>query len=497
MSERHPNGYLRIARTPIGYREPAVRVRDYQEIYAPTWETQALQQQGERCMDCGVPTCMGGCPIGNRIPEWNHLVSRGHWREALRRLHATNNFPEFTGYTCPAPCEPACVLALGGAAVTVKSIERAIVDKGWAEGWIVPEPPAERTGYRVALVGSGPAGLAAAQQLNRSGHRVTVFERDDAVGGLMVHGIPDFKLAKHQIRRRVRQLQAEGISFRTGVHVGVDLPLTALREEHDAVCLALGAHVPRELTIPGRNLEGVELAMPYLFAENRRQAGREVALSMSAKDRRVVVLGGGDTGADCVATALRQGAAQVVQVDINTPRPQERPADNPWPEAPLTYSQTYAQEEGSKDEYGFEAMAFEADPVGQHVVAVRGQRVTWEYSGRRRRLSKRLVEADVRIPAHLVLIALGFRGPETGPFAGDNLALRENGTVAVGCEDIMTNLEGVFAAGDANMGQSLVVWAIGEGRDATRAIDIYLTGDSRLPPSIRTVNAATEWRMGL
>jgi glutamate synthase (NADPH/NADH) small chain len=496
MSERHPNGFLRIARAPIGYREPAVRVRDYREIYAPTWDSRTLQQQGERCMDCGVPTCMGGCPIGNLIPEWNHLVSRGQWREALRRLHATNNFPEFTGYTCPAPCEPACVLAVGGAAVAIKSIERAIVDKGWSEGWIVPDPPAARTGYRVSVVGSGPAGLAAAQQLNRAGHLVTLFERDDAIGGLMTYGIPDFKFAKRQVRRRVRQLRAEEIVFRTGINVGLDLPLAKLREEYDAVCLALGAQSPRDLDIPGRRLEGVALAMPYLVAENRRQAGRKVMKSVTAKDRRVVVLGGGDTGADCVATALRQGAAQVVQVDINTRRPHERPADNPWPEAPLTYSQTYAQEEGSEDEYGFETTAFEADSGGRRVAAVRGEHVTWEYSGKRRRLSKRQVEADARIPAELVLIALGFRGPETGPFTGDKLALRENGTLAVGREDMSTNLEGVFAAGDANMGQSLVVWAIGEGRDVARAVDLYLTGESGLPTSIRTVNDPTDWRLG-
>lgn len=494
MSERHPDGFLGIARAPIGYRDPAKRIRDYQTIYAPTWDVRALVRQAQRCMDCGVPTCMGGCPIGNLIPEWNDLVSRGHWHEALRRLQATNNFPEFTGYTCPAPCEPACVLALGDGAVTIKSIERAIVDKGWSEGWIVPEPPRTRTGCRVAIVGSGPAGLSAAQQLNRAGHLVTVFERNDAIGGLMIYGIPDFKFAKHQVARRVHQLEAEGIEFRTRVNVGVDRTLAALRNEFDAVCLALGAQAPRDLGIPGRTLDGIEFALPYLIQENRRQSGRPILGALSAKGRPVVVLGGGDTGADCVATALRQEAARVVQVDINTPRPNERPPDNPWPENPITYARTYAQEEGSDDEYGFEATAFEADPSGHQVVAVRGERVTWRYSGRRKRLSKTVLERDVRIPAELVLIALGFRGPEMDPFAADGFALRENGTLAVGRDDMMTNIEGVFAAGDANMGPSLVVWAIGEGRDVARAIDLYLTGGSRLPPSIRTANPPTEWR---
>ena len=443
-------------------------------------------------MDCGVPTCMGGCPIANLVPEWNDLVSRGRWREALDRLHATNNFPEFTGYTCPAPCEPACVLALDDEAVTIKSIERAIVDRGWDAGWIVPEPPARRTGYRVAVVGSGPAGLSAAQQLNRAGHLVTVYERDDVIGGLMTYGIPDFKFAKHRVARRVRQLEAEGIEFRTGRVVGRDPTLPALRAEYNAVCLALGALKARDLDVPGRELRGIELAMPYLVQENRRQAGLAVReQAIVATDRRVVVLGGGDTGADCVATAHRQGAASVTQVDVNVMRPRRRPPDNPWPEPPVTHERSYAQAEGSVDLYGFETLTFESTADGSTVAAVCGQRVTWTYTRRRRRLEKAVMAGNARIPADLVLIAAGFLGPEVKPFGGA-LELTNAGTLRAG-PDMQTNVPGVFAAGDAAMGQSIVVWAIGEGRDAARAIDTYLTGSSSLPASLRTHNAPTQW----
>lgn len=493
MAERHPKGFLESRRQAIGYRDPAERVADYQEIYFPHWHENALTAQGRRCMDCGVPTCLGGCPIGNLIPEWNHLVSQGRWREALGRLHATNNFPEFTGYTCPAPCEPACVLAVNDEPVTIKSIERAIVDKGWEAGWIVPEPPARRTPHRVAVVGSGPAGLACAQQLNRAGHRVVVYERDDAIGGLMTYGIPDFKFAKDRVARRVRQLEAEGIVFRTGVEVGRAPTLEALRAGHDAVCLAIGALAPRDLALPGRDLAGVEFAMRFLVQENRRQAGRSVTEPLLATGRRVVVLGGGDTGADCVATATRQGAACVTQVDINVIRPDRRPPDNPWPEPPVTLARTYAQEEGSIDEYGFEALEFLAADAGRRVAAVRGQRVSWRYTARRRRLEKTVLAPEVVIPADLVLIAAGFAGPETAPF-GPQLALTERGTVRIDSA-MQTSVEGVFAAGDANLGQSIVVWAIGEGRDAARAIDGYLTGSSDLPPSLRTANPPTEWRI--
>ena len=492
MSDRHPDGYIRLPRAPIGYRDPGERVRDYETIYRETWDVESLPRQGERCMDCGVPTCMSGCPLGNLIPDWNHLVSRRHWREALVRLHATNNFPEFTGYTCPAPCESACTLAVSDDPVAIKSIERAIVDMGWAEGWIVPEPPAQRTPYQVAIVGSGPAGMAAAQQLNRVGHRVTVFERDDAVGGLMTYGIPDFKFAKRQVRRRVDQLAAEGINFRTNVNVGIDVPLEKLRDAFDAVCLAIGGQELRDLDVPGRELEGVMLGLPYLIGANRRQAGRSV-LRRDAQGAGVVVLGGGDTGADCVATAIREGAASVTQVDINTERPSIRPGDNPWPEPPVSFERTYAQEEGSEDVYGFDARGFRSDGRGR-VSAVYGDNVAWRYSSRRLRLERILVETEIAIPADLVLIAVGFTGAEATPFTSDGLALDARGTVAVNA-GMETNIPGLFAAGDANMGQSLVVWAIGEGRDVARAIDLYLMGDSSLPASLRTRNVPIPWDM--
>ncbi|MFP4079911.1 MAG: glutamate synthase subunit beta, partial [Ectothiorhodospira sp.] len=288
MSENHPDGFLRHPRRPIGYREPASRVVDFRQIYRFQWDPQQLRAQGERCMDCGVPTCMAGCPIGNIIPDWNDLVYRGAWQEALARLHATNNFPEFTGYTCPAPCETACTLAINDDAVTIKDIERAIVDRGWEAGWIRPEPPSRRTGKQVAVVGSGPAGLAAAQQLNRAGHRVTVFERDDAIGGLMRYGIPDFKFPKHQVERRVQQLRDEGIEFRCGVAVGEDLSIDELKAGFDAVCLAIGAQRPRDVPVPGRDLAGIAFGMDYLCAENRHQAGAPPDAAMNARGERVV-----------------------------------------------------------------------------------------------------------------------------------------------------------------------------------------------------------------
>ncbi len=492
MSERHPEGFLRIPRQPIGYREPASRVRDFDEIYRQRWEPDALGMQAERCMDCGVPTCMSGCPLGNLIPDWNQLVSRGDWREALYRLHATNNFPEFTGYTCPAPCEPACTLAINDDAVAIKSIERAIVDMGWSEGWIVPEPPPHRTNFHVAVVGSGPCGLAAAQQLNRVGHHVTVFERDDTIGGLMTYGIPDFKIAKYQVQRRVNQLAAEGVCFKVNVNIGETVALAELRSKFDAVCIAIGAQSPRDIDIPGRELAGIEFGLAYLIKENHHQAGHSDNREIDARGRQVLVLGGGDTGADCAATAIRQGAAKVTQIDINSKRPLERPGENPWPEPPLTFERTYAQEEGSSDIYGFEALRFEADQRGG-VCGISGQNVSWRYSSLRKRLNKTIGEA-VDIPADLVLIAIGFAGAEAGAFGADELTLSGRDTVAVD-EKMQTNLAGVFAAGDANLGQSIVVWAIGEGRDVACAIDTYLTGHTRLPASLRTASVPIAWEM--
>ena len=488
MSENHPGGFIRHQREPIGYRDPRERTADYREIYAPDWDEGRLRDQGERCMDCGVPTCMAGCPIGNIIPDWNDLVYRGLWREALERLHATNNFPEFTGYTCPAPCEPACTLACNDDAVTIKSIERAIVDMGWRAGWIRPQPPAQRSGKKVAVVGSGPAGLACAQQLNRVGHAVTVFERDDAIGGLMVYGIPDFKFAKRQVARRVEQLAAEGIAFRASSEVGVDVPLARLREDFDAVCLALGALAPRDVPVPGRELAGVHFAMAYLTQENRRQAGRPVdEAPIHAAGKDVIVLGGGDTGADCVATAHRQRARSVTQVSIRPRRPFARPAGNPWPWPPTTHEETYALAEGGEDLYSLDSAEFvDADGDGR-VDALKLERVEWTYDERGRRVDKKVLDADVRLPAQLVLIAIGFAGPELAPFAGDGIEATERGTIRVD-ERMMSRVEGVFACGDASRGQSLVVWAIGEGRDCAREVDGFLMGDSALPPSLRTAH---------
>ncbi|AWB26772.1 glutamate synthase subunit beta [Halococcoides cellulosivorans] len=486
MAERHPGGYRVHGRVPIGKRDPEERTGDYDEVWAPEWDEAHLKEQGERCMDCGTPTCMGGCPIGNIIPDWNDLVHRDDWKRALERLHATNNFPEFTGYNCPAPCENSCTLAKNDDPVTIKSIERAIVDRGWEEGWIEPEPPDARTDHEVAVVGSGPAGLSAAQQLNRAGHHVTVFERDDEIGGLMRYGIPDAKFAKGRIDRRVEQLRAEGISFEPSTEIGTDLPATDLDEQFDASCIAVGAQDPFDLDLQGRELEGVHVAMDYLTRANRAVADKPVDDPIDADGKSVVVLGGGDTGADCCATAHRQGAEQVVQIEL-LPRPaDERPPDNPWPEQPQTYRKTYAVEEGAAQEFSVDTKAFEDTNGDGRVDQLRADRVEWETdaSGDHEKL---VIEPDLTIAADLVIIAVGFSGPQTGPFDALDLETSGQGTFVVD-DDMMTSVDGVFAAGDAVSGPSLIVWAIGSGRDAARQIDQYLTGDSDLPASLETPN---------
>ena len=490
--ENHPDGYLKRPRQPIGKRDPDERTDDFDEIWLPVWDEEELRAQGERCMDCGVPTCMSGCPIGNRIPDWNDLVHRSDWKAALDELHATNNFPEFTGYTCPAPCEDACVLAYNDDPVAIKSIERAIVDRGWEEGWIQPEPPETRTDYQVAIVGSGPAGLAAAQQLNRAGHRVTVFERDDAIGGLMTYGIPDFKFARHRVEQRVDQLRQEGISFQTNTEVGADVSLGTLRDAYDAVALTVGAQQHRALPVPGADLDGVVFAMDYLTRANRAQRGVSLDAPWSANGKHVVVLGGGDTGADCVATAHRQGAREVVQISIREQPPSEQPNSNPWPEVPMTYRKTYAIEEGGAEEFGINTTAL-ADTNGDgHVDVLQAERVEWSVDEDGRRAEKNVLNPDLAIRADLILIAIGFSGPEHGPFASSGVALDDSGHFATD-DQMMTNVDGVFAAGDARMGASLVVWAIGEGRDVARCIDSYLTGTSDLPWSLRTSHKPLEW----
>ncbi|WP_158853753.1 glutamate synthase subunit beta [Halorhabdus sp. CUG00001] len=487
MAERHPGGYRRHRRQPIGKRDPEERKQDYEEVWESEWDEEHLKEQGERCMDCGTPTCMSGCPIGNIIPDWNDLVHRSDWKEALERLHATNNFPEFTGYNCPAPCENSCVLAYNDDPVTIKSIERAIVDRGWEEGWIEPEPPQTRSDYAVAVVGSGPAGLSAAQQLNRAGHHVTVFERADEVGGLMRYGIPDQKFEKHRVQRRVDQLRAEGITFETNAEVGGNVPVERLEDDFDASVVAVGSQKPIDLDLPGRDLDGIHFAMDYLTQQNRRNARKDVpGPDIDAEGKNVVVLGGGDTGADCVATAHRQGAKQVVQIELLPKPPVERPPDNPWPDQPQTYKKTYAQQEGAVEEYCVDTNEFVDQDGDGSVDAILADRIMWEEGGAGPP-QKTVTQSNVQIDADLVVLAVGFEAPESSPFEPLGVAINDDGTLATD-ETMMTNVDGVFAAGDAEMGPSLIVWAIGSGRDVARHVDLHLTGETDLPPSLETSN---------
>ncbi len=476
-------GFIEIPRLSPRRRPVEERLHDWHEVYLPV-VVEETRQQGARCMDCSIPFCHQGCPLGNLIPDWNDLVYRNRWRQAIDRLHATNNFPEFTGRLCPAPCESSCVLGINADPVTIKTIEQAIVDRAFDEGWIVPQPPTVRTGRRVAVVGSGPAGLAAAQQLTHAGHEVTVFEKADRIGGLLRYGIPEFKMEKRVLDRRLALLEAEGVVFRPGVHVGVDLTVRQLRDDYDAVLLAGGAGQPRDLPVPGRALPGVHFAMEYLTQQNRLCAGDtlEAGTAISAAGKRVVIIGGGDTGADCLGTALRQGAASVHQFELLPRPPDARDAANPWPEWPQIFRVSSAHEEGGERTFSVMTERFSDDGRGR-LAALHGRSVS--VSRRDGRLDVQPVEgSEFSMPVELVLLAMGFTGPERGGLLQDlGVRLTDRGTVWSD-ESWMTSVPGVFAAGDLQRGQSLIVWAIAEGRSAARGIDAFLMGASELPAPV-------------
>jgi glutamate synthase (NADPH/NADH) small chain len=472
-------GFLEHTRHTAHKRPVAERIGDYREVYLPL-PVQVLRDQGSRCMDCGVAFCHHGCPLGNLIPEWNELVHRDDWRAAVERLHATNNFPEFTGRLCPAPCEPACVLAINDDPVAIKQIEQSIIDRAFEEGWIRPEPPGHRTGKRVAVVGSGPAGLAAAQQLNRAGHRVTVFERSDRVGGLLRYGIPDFKMEKWVIDRRIDLLEAEGITFETGYDIGSDVTAAQLRERFDAVVLAVGADRPRDIDVPGRELQGIHFAMDYLVQQNRRVAGDRVTArpEISGQGRKVIIIGGGDTGADCLGNVIRERCADVQQLYIYAQPPDARPEGNPWPQWPLILRTYPAHDEGGSREFALMVSGFEGENG-----AVRGVRAARVEARREdgRRIFVPAPGDDVHLDADLVLIAIGYEGATRSRLL-DELPVVVNHAGNIGVDESYgCATPGVFAAGDATRGASLIVWAIADGRAAARSCDAYLTGTVRLP----------------
>ncbi|HET7398414.1 MAG TPA: glutamate synthase subunit beta [Intrasporangium sp.] len=473
-----PQGFLKTRERELPTRRPiSVRIRDWKEVYEEQQLGQ-LQRQAGRCMDCGIPFCHNGCPLGNLIPEWNTLAWRGDWADAIERLHATNNFPEFTGRLCPAPCETACVLGINQPAVTIKQVEVTTIEQAFERGLVAPAPPERLTGKTVAVVGSGPAGLAAAQQLTRAGHTVAVFERDDKPGGLLRYGIPEFKMEKSVLDRRLRQMEAEGTRFRSGVEVGVKITGRQLRDRYDAVVLATGSTVARDLAVPGRELRGIHQAMEYLPQSNRASLGEEVADQILATDKDVVIIGGGDTGADCIGTAHRQGARSVTSLEILPRPPEERPESQPWPTYPMIYRVASAHEEGGERLYAVSTTEFLGDEEGR----VSGLRLTEVELVDGRFAPRAGGEGSERvIPAQLVLLAMGFLGPEgTGVVEQLGLELDERSNIRRD-RNYMASVPGVFVAGDAGRGQSLIVWAIAEGRAAAAGVDAWLTGSSALP----------------
>lgn len=473
-----PRGFLRHTQRETAPRRPVeVRIGDWKEVYGPA-EPSVLKRQASRCMDCGVPFCHHGCPLGNLIPEWNDLTWREDGKAAIERLHETNNFPEFTGRLCPAPCESACVLGINQPPVTIKQIEQSIIDQAWESGWVTPVQPERLTGKTVAVVGSGPAGLAAAQQLTRVGHTVAVYERDDRIGGLLRYGIPDFKMEKHHLDRRIAQMEQEGTRFRTGVTVGVDITWEALRERYDAVIVATGASVPRDLNIPGRELSGIYPAMEYLTPANRVQAGDIASTPIDAEGKHVVILGGGDTGADCLGTAHRQRALSTTMLAIGKQPPTERPIEAPWPTDPVLFEVQSAHEEGGQREYLASTVKFVGGPDGR-VRALVVCETEYRDGGR---FPKPGTERE--IPADLVLLALGYRGAEHDTL-DEQLALSvdDRGNV-VRQKNYATSVPGVFVAGDAGRGASLIVWAIAEGRAVAAEVDKFLEGSTLLPAPV-------------
>jgi glutamate synthase (NADPH) small chain len=469
-----PTGFIEIKRTKPKSRPIPERLRDWQEVYLPESET-LVREQGARCMDCGIPFCHQGCPLGNLIPDWNDLVYRDRWQSAIERLHATNNFPEWTGRLCPAPCEGSCVLGINDDPVTIKGIELAIVERAFDEGWIQATPPAFRTGKRVAVIGSGPAGLAAADQLNRSGHHVTVFERSDRIGGLMRYGIPEFKLEKRFLDRRLAILGDEGIEFRAGVEIGIDLPVSSLRRQFDAIVLCCGAGWARDLQIPGRELGGIHFAVEYLTQQNRLLAGDSVPNAISAEGKHVVIIGGGDTGADCLGTVHRQGARSVHQFELLPRPPDIRDASNPWPQWPNVFRTSAAHEEGGERVYAVSTERFIGGTGDAHGRVSQLQAVTVEMQRENGRMNfARVPGTEVDLDADLVLLAMGFVGPERGSLISQlGVKLTERGNVWKD-DRWMTSEPGVFTAGDMQRGQSLIVWAIADGRNAAHAVDGFL-----------------------